>query len=112
MILDDGGDATLLLHLGAKAESDSSVLDKPASEEERVLFAAIRERLAVDAKWYSSRLSQIRGVTEETTPGVPRLYQMSQKGELDVPAVTVTDSVTHSKFDNMNGSRDSRFGGE
>src|SRR3546814_16749495 len=108
MISDDGGDARLLLHLGAKAESDSSVLDKPASEEERVLFAAIRERLAVDAKWYSSRLSQIRGVTEETTTGVHRLYQMSQKGELDVPAINVNDSVTKSKFDNLYGCRESR----
>jgi len=111
MILDDGGDATLLLHLGAKAEADASVLDKPSGEEERVLFAAIRERLAIDAKWYSSRLAQIRGVTEETTTGVHRLYQMSQKGELAVPAINVNDSVTKSKFDNLYGCRESLVDG-
>src|SRR6185312_12960040 len=82
MILDDGGDATLLLHLGTKAEKDLSVLANPGSEEERVLFAAIKKTLERDAKWYSTRLSQIKGVTEETTTGVHRLYQMSQKGDL------------------------------
>jgi adenosylhomocysteinase len=111
MILDDGGDATLLLHLGTRAESDASVLDKPGSEEERVLFAAIRERLKLDPKWYSGRLAQIRGVTEETTTGVHRLYQMSQKGELAVPAINVNDSVTKSKFDNLYGCRESLVDG-
>jgi adenosylhomocysteinase len=111
MILDDGGDATLLLHLGTRAESDASVLDKPGSEEERVLFAAIRERLTLDPKWYSGRLAQIRGVTEETTTGVHRLYQMSQKGELAVPAINVNDSVTKSKFDNLYGCRESLVDG-
>ncbi|HEU0229279.1 MAG TPA: adenosylhomocysteinase [Burkholderiaceae bacterium] len=111
MILDDGGDATLLLHLGTKAESNPAVLDKPNGEEERVLFAAIRERLAVDSTWYSRRLAQIRGVTEETTTGVHRLYQMSQKGELAVPAINVNDSVTKSKFDNLYGCRESLVDG-
>ncbi|HEU0231462.1 MAG TPA: adenosylhomocysteinase, partial [Burkholderiaceae bacterium] len=101
----------LLLHLGTKAESNPAVLDKPNGEEERVLFAAIRERLAVDPKWYSSRLAQIRGVTEETTTGVHRLYQMSQKGELAVPAINVNDSVTKSKFDNLYGCRESLVDG-
>ncbi|HCB1212170.1 TPA: adenosylhomocysteinase, partial [Klebsiella pneumoniae] len=82
MILDDGGDATLLLHLGARAEKDLSVLDKPGSEEERVMFASIRARLQNDKTWYSTRLAQIKGVTEETTTGVHRLYQMAKKGEL------------------------------
>jgi len=111
MILDDGGDATLLLHLGARAESDPSVLDKPGSEEERVLFAAVRAQLARDAKWYSTRLAQIRGVTEETTTGVHRLYQMSKKGELAFPAINVNDSVTKSKFDNLYGCRESLVDG-
>ncbi|WP_434547592.1 adenosylhomocysteinase [Paracandidimonas soli] len=111
MILDDGGDATLLLHLGAKAEKDASVLDKPGSEEERVLFAAIRERLAADPHWYSVRLQAVKGVTEETTTGVHRLYQMSQKGELAFPAINVNDSVTKSKFDNLYGCRESLVDG-
>lgn len=111
MILDDGGDATLLLHLGTKAESDISVLDKPSSEEERVLFAAIKETLARDPKWYSTRLAQIKGVTEETTTGVHRLYQMSQKGELAFAAINVNDSVTKSKFDNLYGCRESLVDG-
>ncbi len=111
MILDDGGDATLLLHLGTKAETDSSVLDKPGSEEERVLFAAIKETLARDPKWYSTRLAQIKGVTEETTTGVHRLYQMSQKGELAFAAINVNDSVTKSKFDNLYGCRESLVDG-
>ena len=111
MILDDGGDATLLLHLGARAEKDISVLDKPGSEEERVLFASIREKLAVSPEWYSTRLAEIRGVTEETTTGVHRLYQMSQKGELAFPAINVNDSVTKSKFDNLYGCRESLVDG-
>ncbi|AHV93027.1 adenosylhomocysteinase [Bordetella holmesii] len=111
MILDDGGDATLLLHLGTKAETDISVLDKPGSEEERVLFAAIKETLARDPKWYSTRLAQIKGVTEETTTGVHRLYQMSQKGELAFAAINVNDSVTKSKFDNLYGCRESLVDG-
>lgn len=111
MILDDGGDATLLLHLGAKAESDASVIAKPSSEEERVLFAAIKAQLAKDPHWYSERLKHIRGVTEETTTGVHRLYQMSQKGELAFPAINVNDSVTKSKFDNLYGCRESLVDG-
>ena len=111
MILDDGGDATLLLHLGARAEKDASVLDKPGSEEERVLFAAIKETLARDSKWYSTRLAEIKGVTEETTTGVHRLYQMAQKGELAFTAINVNDSVTKSKFDNLYGCRESLVDG-
>jgi len=111
MILDDGGDATLLLHLGAKAERDSSVLDHPGSEEEHALFAAIRARLARDPAWYSTRLREIRGVTEETTTGVHRLYQMAQKGELAFAAINVNDSVTKSKFDNLYGCRESLVDG-
>lgn len=111
MILDDGGDATTLLHLGAKAEKDISVLNNPGSEEETVLFAAIRERLAKDATWYSTRLANIIGVTEETTTGVHRLYQMAQKGELHIPAINVNDSVTKSKFDNLYGCRESLVDG-
>jgi len=111
MILDDGGDATLMLHLGTKAESDISVLDKPASEEETILFAAIKKQLARDPKWYSTRLAQIQGVTEETTTGVHRLYQMSQKGELAFAAINVNDSVTKSKFDNLYGCRESLVDG-
>jgi len=111
MILDDGGDATLLLHLGARAEQDSAVLAKPGSEEERVLFAAIKATLQRDPKWYSTRLAQIKGVTEETTTGVHRLYQMSQKGELAFAAINVNDSVTKSKFDNLYGCRESLVDG-
>jgi len=111
MILDDGGDATLLLHLGARAEKDASVLSKPGSEEERVLFAAIKETLERDPKWYSTRLAEIKGVTEETTTGVHRLYQMSQKGELAFAAINVNDSVTKSKFDNLYGCRESLVDG-
>ena len=111
MILDDGGDATLLLHLGARAEQDASVLAKPGSEEERVLFAAIKATLARDPKWYSTRLAQIKGVTEETTTGVHRLYQMSAKGELAFAAINVNDSVTKSKFDNLYGCRESLVDG-
>jgi len=111
MILDDGGDATLLLHLGARAESDPSVLAHPASEEETVLFAAIKARLASAPTWYSQRLAAVKGVTEETTTGVHRLYQMHAKGELKFPAINVNDSVTKSKFDNLYGCRESLVDG-
>jgi adenosylhomocysteinase len=107
MILDDGGDATLLLHLGARAEADLSVLDKPESEEERILFAAIRARVASNPGWYAKQLAAVRGVTEETTTGVHRLYEMAKKGELKFPAINVNDSVTKSKFDNLYGCRES-----
>lgn len=111
MILDDGGDATLLLHLGAKAETDLSVLNNPSSEEERVMYAAIKDRLQRDPKWYSTRLAEIKGVTEETTTGVHRLYAMSNKGELACAAINVNDSVTKSKFDNLYGCRESLVDG-
>ncbi|NYT62632.1 adenosylhomocysteinase [Alcaligenaceae bacterium] len=111
MILDDGGDATVLLHLGTKAETNISVLDKPTSEEERVLFASIKATLKTDPTWYSTRLAQIKGVTEETTTGVHRLYQMSKKGELAFPGINVNDSVTKSKFDNLYGCRESLVDG-
>ncbi len=111
MILDDGGDATLLLHLGARAEQDLAVLSHPTSEEERVLFAAIKARLAQDGSWYSTRLAHIKGVTEETTTGVHRLYQMFERGELRFPAINVNDSVTKSKFDNLYGCRESLVDG-
>src|SRR5438874_2043220 len=107
MILDDGGDATLLLHLGARAESDAGVIAKPGSDEERALFAAIRARLKSDPRWYSTRIRQIRGVTEETTTGVKRLYRMAREGTLAFPAINVNDSVTKSKFDNLYGCRES-----
>jgi len=111
MILDDGGDATLLLHLGTRAEKDISVLANPGSEEETILFAAIKAKLAVDPTWYSTRIAQIKGVTEETTTGVHRLYQMFEKGELAFPAINVNDSVTKSKFDNLYGCRESLLDG-
>jgi adenosylhomocysteinase len=111
MILDDGGDATLLVHLGAKAESDRSVISHPASEEEFALFAAIAERLALDAHFYSRLRAQIKGVTEETTTGVKRLYQMHTEGMLGFPAINVNDSVTKSKFDNLYGCRESLVDG-
>jgi len=111
MILDDGGDATLLLHLGTKAESDLSVLDKPTSEEEVALYAAIKDTIRKDPKWYSTRLAQIRGVTEETTTGVHRLYQMSKRGELAFAAINVNDAVTKAKFDNLYGCRESLVDG-
>ena len=111
MILDDGGDATLLLHLGTRAEADPAVLDSPTSEEERVLYAAIRRRLTGQPGWYSTRLSHIKGVTEETTTGVHRLYQMHERGELRFPAINVNDSVTKSKFDNLYGCRESLVDG-
>jgi adenosylhomocysteinase len=107
MILDDGGDATLLLHLGARAESEPGTIASPASEEERALFAAIRARLKSDPKWYSTRIGKVRGVTEETTTGVKRLYQMAKEGRLAFPAINVNDSVTKSKFDNLYGCRES-----
>jgi adenosylhomocysteinase len=111
LILDDGGDATLLVHLGARAEQDPTVLANPASEEERVLFAAIRQRLATEPGWYQRSLAAIRGVTEETTTGVHRLYQMHARGELSFPAINVNDSVTKSKFDNLYGCRESLVDG-
>ncbi|MDD2408442.1 MAG: adenosylhomocysteinase [Tepidiphilus sp.] len=111
MILDDGGDATLLLHLGAKAERDPSVLDHPTTLEEKVLFARVRVQLERDPTWYSRRIAAIRGVTEETTTGVHRLYQMQERGELRFPAINVNDSVTKSKFDNLYGCRESLLDG-
>ncbi|MGV0952995.1 MAG: adenosylhomocysteinase [Fluviibacter sp.] len=111
MILDDGGDATLLLHLGAKAEQDQAVLSNPGSEEERILFAAIKAKIAVDPTWYSDRLGKIKGVTEETTTGVHRLYQMHARGDLKFPGINVNDSVTKSKFDNLYGCRESLVDG-
>ncbi len=111
MILDDGGDATLLLHLGTRAEKDPTVLNNPGSEEERVLFAAIRKRLATQPGWYSTRIKQIKGVTEETTTGVHRLYEMAKEGKLAFPAINVNDSVTKSKFDNLYGCRESLVDG-
>jgi adenosylhomocysteinase len=107
MILDDGGDATLLLHLGTRAEKDASVLNHPASDEERILYASIKAKLAQDPTWYSVRLKEIKGVTEETTTGVHRLYQMHRDGKLAFPAINVNDSVTKSKFDNLYGCRES-----
>src|SRR5512139_1732014 len=107
MILDDGGDATLLLHLGTKAEKDLSVVANPTSEEEIELFNSIKGTLKRDPKWYSTRLKQIKGVTEETTTGVHRLYDMHKKGELAFPGINVNDSVTKSKFDNLYGCRES-----
>ncbi|MEF8712301.1 MAG: adenosylhomocysteinase [Accumulibacter sp.] len=111
MILDDGGDATLLLHLGARAENDASVLASPTSGEEAILFAAIKAKLASDPTWYSRRLAAVKGVTEETTTGVHRLYQMHARGELKFPAINVNDSVTKSKFDNLYGCRESLVDG-
>jgi adenosylhomocysteinase len=111
MILDDGGDATLLLHLGTRAEKDASVIAKPAGEEEECLFASIKAKLAKDPKWYSTRLAAIKGVTEETTTGVHRLYQMHKEGRLAFPAINVNDSVTKSKFDNLYGCRESLVDG-
>jgi adenosylhomocysteinase len=111
MILDDGGDATLLLHLGVRAEADASVIAKPACEEERVLFASIKKRLESQPGWYSARIGHIKGVTEETTTGVHRLYQMFEEGKLKFPAINVNDSVTKSKFDNLYGCRESLLDG-
>ncbi|MGR3984765.1 MAG: adenosylhomocysteinase [Gammaproteobacteria bacterium] len=111
MILDDGGDATLLLILGTRAEQDASVLEKPGSEEEVALFAAIKAKLQSERDWYSRRLAGIRGVTEETTTGVARLYQMAAREGLPFPAINVNDSVTKSKFDNLYGCRESLVDG-
>jgi adenosylhomocysteinase len=111
MILDDGGDATLLLMLGALAEHESSVIAEPANEEEQSLYASIRTRLASQPGWYSARLAEIRGVTEETTTGVKRLYRMAGEGRLPFPAINVNDSVTKSKFDNLYGCRESLVDG-
>jgi len=111
MILDDGGDATLLIHLGTKAAADPSVLEHPGSEEETALFASIRRQLAKDPGWYRRQLDAIVGVTEETTTGVKRLYQMSARGELAFRAINVNDSVTKSKFDNLYGCRESLVDG-
>ena len=111
MILDDGGDATLLLHLGARAERDAALITKPGSEEEVALFDSIRAMLKRDPHWYSTRLKAIRGVSEETTTGVKRLYQMAKDGQLAFPAINVNDSVTKSKFDNLYGCRESLVDG-
>ncbi len=107
MILDDGGDATLLLMLGARAEKDASVIARPTNEEETCLYASIRRRLETSPGWYSKRLAAIKGVTEETTTGVKRLYGFAKRGELPFPAINVNDSVTKSKFDNLYGCRES-----
>jgi adenosylhomocysteinase len=111
MILDDGGDATLLMHLGQRAEKDPSVVANPTSEEERELFAAIKARLAADPTWYTRKSREIIGVTEETTTGVHRLAEMSAKGTLLFRAINVNDSVTKSKFDNLYGCRESLVDG-
>jgi adenosylhomocysteinase len=111
MILDDGGDATLLVHLGQKAEKDASVLANPASEEEISLFNAIKKRLSSSPGWYSTIAKDIKGVTEETTTGVHRLYQMAKEKRLLFPAINVNDSVTKSKFDNIYGCRESLVDG-
>jgi adenosylhomocysteinase len=111
MILDDGGDATMLVILGTKAERDPSILDHPDSEEEIAMFSSIKSRLATHPGWYSNILKNIQGVTEETTTGVHRLYQMQDRGELPFPAINVNDSVTKSKFDNLYGCRESLVDG-
>jgi adenosylhomocysteinase len=111
MILDDGGDATMLVHLGKKAETDPSCLDNPQNEEEEAAFASIKKRLAEKPGWYSEVAASIKGVTEETTTGVHRLYDMHKKGELLFPAINVNDSVTKSKFDNLYGCRESLVDG-
>jgi adenosylhomocysteinase len=111
MILDDGGDATLLVHLGARAESDRALIANPTSAEETALFAAIARRLATDPHFYSRIRAGIKGVTEETTTGVKRLYQMHSEGRLAFPAINVNDSVTKSKFDNLYGCRESLVDG-
>ncbi len=111
MILDDGGDATLLIDLGSRAAEDESLLDKPQSEEEVALFAAIRRKLTEDRGWYARVKANLRGVTEETTTGVHRLYRMAEEGSLWMPAINVNDSVTKSKFDNLYGCRESLVDG-
>jgi adenosylhomocysteinase len=111
MILDDGGDATLLLMLGSLAEHDASVISKPMNEEEQSLYASIRRRMEAQPGWYATRLAEIKGVTEETTTGVKRLYKMAGEGRLPFPAINVNDSVTKSKFDNLYGCRESLVDG-
>ena len=111
MILDDGGDATLLLHLGTRAETDPGVLANPTSEEETSLYNSIKAKLKIDPKWYSTRIKHVKGVSEETTTGVKRLYQMAKEGKLAFPAINVNDSVTKSKFDNLYGCRESLLDG-
>ena len=111
LILDDGGDATLLMHLGQRAEKDASLLENPTSEEETCLYASIKAKLAVDPTWYTRKSAQIIGVTEETTTGVHRLNEMSAKGTLLFRAINVNDSVTKSKFDNLYGCRESLVDG-
>ena len=111
MILDDGGDATLLIHLGKQAETDPSVLDNPENEEEEAAYASIRKRLAEQPGWYSKVAESLKGVTEETTTGVHRLYEMAKQGTLLFPAINVNDSVTKSKFDNLYGCRESLVDG-
>ncbi|MEA3156380.1 MAG: adenosylhomocysteinase [Betaproteobacteria bacterium] len=111
MILDDGGDATLLAYLGTQAEKNPSLISKPTNEEEQALFAAIRKRIDAKPGWYAKALAGIRGVTEETTTGVHRLYQMEKEGRLPFPAINVNDSVTKSKFDNLYGCRESLVDG-
>jgi adenosylhomocysteinase len=111
MILDDGGDATLLAYLGTNAEKDPSLIAKPTNEEEQALFAAIRKRIDSRPGWYAKALANIKGVTEETTTGVHRLYQMQKEGRLPFPAINVNDSVTKSKFDNLYGCRESLVDG-
>ncbi|HEX9073542.1 MAG TPA: adenosylhomocysteinase [Pseudolabrys sp.] len=111
MILDDGGDATLLLHLGMQAETEPAVLNHPGNEEEEVLFAAIKRRLKEQPGWYKKTAKAVKGVTEETTTGVHRLYQMAKEGRLMFPAINVNDSVTKSKFDNLYGCRESLVDG-
>ncbi|MBI2716290.1 MAG: adenosylhomocysteinase [Rhizobiales bacterium] len=111
MILDDGGDATLLLHLGLQAESNPAVLNHPGNEEEEVLFAAIKKRMKEQPGWYTKLAKEVRGVTEETTTGVHRLYLMAKEGRLLFPAINVNDSVTKSKFDNLYGCRESLVDG-
>ncbi|NLB68579.1 MAG: adenosylhomocysteinase [Lentisphaerae bacterium] len=112
LIVDDGGDATLMVHLGARAEKDSSILDKPAgSEEEKLLYDVIRERMEEMPGFFTKLMSRLKGVSEETTTGVNRLYRMEEKGELMIPAINVNDSVTKSKFDNIYGCRESLVDG-
>jgi adenosylhomocysteinase len=111
MILDDGGDATLLCVLGPKAEKDIAVISEPKNEEEEALFAVMKKRLDKHPGWYSKQAAAIRGVTEETTTGVHRLYQMAERKELPFPAINVNDSVTKSKFDNLYGCRESLVDG-
>ena len=111
MILDDGGDATMLLIIGARAEKDINVIANPGSEEESIMYASIRAQLAIDPTWYSTRLASIKGVTEETTTGVKRLYSLQEQGALPFPAINVNDSVTKSKFDNLYGCRESLVDG-